>query len=75
MSATHDPWGLPEARVLRDGPRPVPRRRLGRMMRDFMMPGPRGQIVAAYLVGLWPLILVTGLALVLLWTAGLKDSP
>jgi hypothetical protein len=68
-------WGgLPEARVRRDGTRPVPPQ-VGRAMRDWFQPGPRAQVMLGYVVGLWPLLVVTALAITLVWMAGLHNSP
>ncbi len=67
-------WGeLPEARVHRDGPRPVPR--VGRALAELARPGPRAQTAIALMLGLWPLILVTMVAVALVWSAGFKGSP
>ncbi len=68
-------WGdLPEARVHRDGHRPVPRL-IGRALAEMARPGPRAQAAIAVILGLWPLILVTGVAVALVWSAGFRDSP
>ncbi|HTM19689.1 MAG TPA: hypothetical protein VL172_04250 [Kofleriaceae bacterium] len=70
----HQWGGLPEARVKRDGMRPVPAQ-VGRAMRDWLGPGPRTQVMLGYVAGLWPLLIVATLAIVLVWTAGMHGSP
>jgi hypothetical protein len=70
----HSWGGLPEARVLKDGTRPMPPQ-VGRAMRDWAQPGPRAQVVLHYVVGLWPLLAITALAVVMLWSAGMRGSP
>ena len=68
-------WGdLPEARVHRDGPRPVPHQ-IGRALAEMARPGPRAQAAIALVLGLWPLILVTMVAVALVWSAGFRGSP
>jgi hypothetical protein len=44
-------------------------------MRDWAQPGPRAQVVLQYVLGLWPLLAITVLAVVMLWSAGLRGSP
>ena len=38
-----------------------------------LQPGARNML--AVMVGLWPLVVVAGLAISLLWTAGMSSSP
>jgi len=75
MSATENPWGLPEARVLRHGDRRPPGTGVGRELRDLVRPGPRAQVVLGHVFGLWPLIAVVAVAIALLWSAAVSNSP
>lgn len=48
---------------------------IGRALAEMARPGPRAQAAIALVLGLWPLILVTGVAVALVWSAGFRGSP
>jgi len=65
---------LPYARVVKDGSKPLPRVVVDQEVRDALgRLRPRAREAMAVVVGLWPLILVVGLAVALLWSAGLRE--
>jgi hypothetical protein len=65
---------IPSARVV-SGVDPI-HRPLGSRVSKAMAPARTGARTAAYyVVGLWPIVTVMGLAFALLWSAGMGQSP
>lgn len=75
MSARDDRWilgqdPLPAVRVVKDGEVALPRRRWQELVRSRMTPSDATRDAIATVIGLWPLILILGVAVALLWSAG-----
>lgn len=78
MSARDDRWilgqdPLPAVRVLKDGEVALPRRRWQEVMRERMRPSDSTRDAIATVVGLWPLVLILGVMMALLWAAGYQQ--
>lgn len=61
---------VPAARVIREGSRRAPRPTLRDGLREWFTLSDAGRDRLALIAGLWPLLLVAGMAVALLWSAG-----
>jgi hypothetical protein len=78
MSARDDRWilgqdPLPAVRVVKDGEIALPRRRWQELVRARMTPSDATRDAIATVIGLWPLILILGVTVALLWSAGYQQ--
>jgi hypothetical protein len=78
MSARDDRWilgydPLPAVRVVKDGDLKLPRRRWQRVLRERFTPSPNTRDAIATVIGLWPLVLILGVAMALLIAAGYQQ--
>lgn len=61
---------VPSARVVKEGTRRVPQPTVRNGVRAFFTLTEAGRERLALVIGLWPLLLVGGMTVALLWTAG-----
>ena len=65
---------VPNARVVRDGIRPMPRLVIGPGLRDRLEKlQPQARDALATVIGLWPLLVTLGFGAIMLWAAGTPE--
>ena len=74
MAVERSNHGIPRAQVVRDGSAPIPKHGLRDSVKDtYQRAEPTFNLILYYVVGLWPLVLVTLVTALLLWKAGYQD--